>query len=131
MFEQDYIMRLIHQVIRTLLKLLFNIDTEKEEELFLTINETKEKFYELLDLVDKGQINEAENKLLEELNPKEIQYYKKALMFYAYLNEMDNDFLMEHNYSKREITEGIQYVSEIYGYGSMVNALFSIITEKE
>ncbi|ABX43583.1 DUF6483 family protein [Lachnoclostridium phytofermentans] len=129
MFEEDYIMRLINQVIRTLLKLLFNIDTEKKEELNFILNETEDKYDELLNLIDKGQINEAENKLIEELNPKDNQYYKKALTFYAYLNDKDDDFLIEHDYSKKEIAEGLKYVSEIYGYGSMVNTLFSMISD--
>lgn len=131
MFEQDYIMRLIHQVIRTLLKLLFNIDTEKKEELNFIVNEAEEKDDELLNLIDSGQINEAENKLLEELNPKDTQYFKKALMFYAYLNDKEDDFLIKHDYSKREIVEGLKNISEIYGYGSMVNVMFGLITEKE
>lgn len=129
MFEEDYIMRLIHQVIRTLLKLLFNIDTEKKEELNIIVNETEEKYDDLLNLIDQGQINEAENKLFEELNSKDIQQYKRALIFYAYLNDKDDDFLIDHDYSKREIAEGLKYVSEIYGYGSMVNALLSIISD--
>lgn len=32
--EQDYVIRLIHEVVRALLKLLFNIDESKEEEIF-------------------------------------------------------------------------------------------------
>jgi hypothetical protein len=129
MIEQDYIMRLIHEMVRTVLKLLFHIDMDKKEELLLNEKETEEKYNELLNLIDKGEINEAENKLLDELNPADIQNYKLALMFYLYLNEKDIDFLEEHNFSRGEITDGLKYVSEIYGYGSMADALLSILLD--
>ena len=32
MFEQDYIMRLIHEMVRTVMKLVFGLDEEEEEE---------------------------------------------------------------------------------------------------
>lgn len=129
MFEQDYIIRLIHEIVRTLLKMLFNIDPEKKEELIFKEKETEEKYDELLNLIDRGKINEAENKLLDELNPEDIQYYKMAIMFYSYLNEKDIDFLEVHGFSKYEITYGLKYVSAIYGYGSLVDALLSSISE--
>ena len=31
MFEQDYIMRLIHELVRTFLKLIFNLDIDKKD----------------------------------------------------------------------------------------------------
>ncbi len=129
MFEQDYIMRLIHEIVRTLLKLLFNIDPEKKEELIFKEKEMEEKYDELLNFIDRGKINKAENKLLNELNPEDIQYYKMALMFYLYLNEKDIDFLEEHGFSKNEIIDELKYVSAIYGYGSMIDALLSTISD--
>lgn len=127
MFEQDYMMRLIHEVIRSLLKLLFNINLEKKEELLFEEQDVEEKYEELLDLIDKGNINVAENKLLDELNPEDINHYKMAIMFYSYLNEKEIDFLEEHDYTKHEITEGLIAVSRIYGYGGILETLLSII----
>lgn len=129
MFEQDYIMRLIHEIVRAVLKLLFNIDTDKKEVSIFTEKEAESKYNDLIDLINKGEINEAENRLLDELDPKDIQYYKIALMFYSYLNDIDIDFLEEHNFSKKEIIEGLKYVSEIYGYGSIVDALLSTLSD--
>ena len=42
MFEQDYIMRLIKEMVRTILKLLFNIDTESPTAELLEGKEEKE-----------------------------------------------------------------------------------------
>ena len=49
MFEQDYIIRLIKEMVRTILKLLFNINTDTPTAELL--NETKERevLYSLLD----------------------------------------------------------------------------------
>ena len=42
MFEQDYIMRLVHEIARVLAKILFNIDSETvSEELESKIEETE------------------------------------------------------------------------------------------
>lgn len=46
-----------------------------------------------------------------------------ALMFYYHLNQIDFNFLEEHDYSKNEITDGLRYVSKVYGYDSMAEAL--------
>lgn len=129
MFEQDFVMRLIHEIIRALLKLLFNIDTDKSKELIFNDQETETMYDELLTLIDNGMINETENSLLERLNPDDIQGYKMALMFYLYLNEKDIDFLEEHDFSKNEIIDGIKNVSKAYGYGSMADALLNILID--
>jgi hypothetical protein len=129
MFERDYIMRLIHDIVRALLKLLFNIDTDKKEVLIFNEKEAETQYDELLNLIDKGEINEAENKLLDELNLENIKDYQIALMFYSYLNDKDIDFLEAHDFSKKEIIDGLKYVSEIYGYGSIVNALLSTLLD--
>ncbi len=127
MFKKDYVMRLIQEAVRATLKLLFNIDTDKEEELVFTEREKETTYDELLELINEGKINEAENKLLGELDPKDMEYYKMALMFYSYLNEKDIDFLEDHDFSKNEIIDGLKYVSDIYGYGSMAGALLNVL----
>ena len=64
MFEQDYIMRLVKEMIRMLLKLLFNIDTESPSTDLMESVEQRAFLNELLDMIDKGKINEAEYKTL-------------------------------------------------------------------
>lgn len=129
MFEQDYVMRLIHEIVRALLKLLFNINSDKDEEFAFKEKEKEKKYDELLDTIDRGEINEAENKLLDELDPENLQDYKMALMFYMHLNEKEADFLEEHGFSKAEIIYGLKYVSKIYGYEGMMDVLLSTISD--
>ena len=129
MFEQDYIMHLIGEMVRAFLKLLFNIDLDTKESQIFNETEIAAEYDELITLVDDGKINEAENKLLDGLNSENIQDFKLALMFYSYLNEMDIDFLAEHDFSKKEIIDGLKQVSKVYGYESMANAFLSVLPD--
>ena len=40
-----------------------------------------------------------------------------TLMFYEKLNGKTDEFLEEHEYSREEVTDGIKYVVDFYGYG--------------
>ena len=92
MFEQDYIMRLIHEVIRMVLKLLFHIDTESEMEQMIKEIKTEESLDDLMKEIDRGNINEAENKLYKMVDEKKTKdNLLLGLGFYAYLNEKDED----------------------------------------
>ena len=56
MFEQDYVMRLIKEMVRAILKLLFNINTESPTVELLENKEEQETLENLLDMVDVGEI---------------------------------------------------------------------------
>lgn len=123
MLQDDFIMRMIHEMVTTLLKLIFHIELGENEEENFKDQETASDYLELLALIQAGEINEAENKLLDGLDSDDMEHFKMALMFYYHLNEIDFNFLEKHNYSKNEITDGLRYVSSVYGYDSMAEAL--------
>lgn len=123
MLQDDFIMRMIHEMVTTLLKLIFHIELGENEEQNFKDQETASDYLELLALIQAGEINEAENKLLDGMDSDDMEHFKMALMFYYHLNEIDFNFLEEHNYSKNEITDGLRYVSSVYGYDSMAEAL--------
>lgn len=120
MFEQDYIMRLVKEMIRMLLKLLFNIDTESPSTDLMESVEQRAFLNELLDMIDKGKINEAENLLFNPENTIKKDNLKTALLFYSYLNEKDNDFLEANNYSRDEIRSGIKEIAGECGMDGIV-----------
>lgn len=123
MIEKDYIMRLIYEVIRTLLKLIFHIDIEKKNGYVFEEEQRKEQCEKLLRLIELGKLNEAENQLMDGLDIYDKRDLELALYFYAALNEKDSDFLEEHDFSRREILDGIRMVCRIYGYGSIAESL--------
>ena len=91
--EKDYILRLIYEIIRTLLHVLFQIDIARQN----------------------GPAFEDEQRM---------EWFRQlTLWFYAYLNEKDNAFLETHNFSRKEVLEGIRLTGQIFGYRSIVDPL--------
>lgn len=118
-FEQDYVMRLIKEMVRAILKLLFNIDTESPTVDLLENREEKEALENLLDMVDAGKINEAENKLFDLTDDVIVNDLKIALLFYSYLNDKTDDFLETNDFSRDEIKSGLENVADRFGLNSI------------
>lgn len=119
MYEQDYIMRLIHEMVRMFLKLFFNIDEEKNEEILVEESSSGEKYDPLMELLNQGMINEAENLLYEELDPADKEDLKIGLLFYEKLSRLSPEVLEASDYTGEEIKEGIQHLLSLYGYENM------------
>lgn len=118
--EQDYIMKMIHQLIEVLLGDIFK---RKERVLEENINksEQSEKYNKLKYLVDNYNVNQAENFLYKSIDINNIEDFKLALLFYQYVNDKDNEFLKKSNYTREEIEQGIKDISKKYGYENIVN----------
>lgn len=125
MVERDYIMRLIREMVRAILKLFFNIDSESPTEELLAGEEEKQLLDILLAMVDVGDINHAENQLYEIVSGGDMEKLKMALLFYSYLNDKSDDFLPEHDFSRGEIKSGIKDMVSMYGLDSMADVFLS------
>ena len=120
MFEQDYIMRLIREMVRAILKLLFGIDTVDIPSSQLLKNTKDQKTVnKLLEKIRNGQINEAENKLYELIEDRTMDNLMIGLIFYSCLNEMDDDFLVTNDFNRDEVKEGVKYLATKYGLENM------------
>ena len=76
----------------------------------------EEKHYaRRLEMADRCEINEAENILLGDLSENTPGYGIMVADFYQHLDEFDDDFLEEHDYSREEILEGLESLAEEYG----------------
>lgn len=124
MVEQDYIMRLIKESVRMLMKLLFNIDTVSPAIEQLESLERRSIYNGLQDKLDDGAINEAEEELFEGLDETNREDLKLAIMFYSYLNEKDDEFLAANQFSRQEIKDGLMDVLDRYGVTGL-DGLFS------
>lgn len=123
MVEQDYIMRIIHEVVRTLLKLIFHIDEEKQEEVQFEDRKTAGSFENLCAMADRGEINEAENILYEEMEEGSLESLKMGILFYEHLNKMSSEYLEKCDYSRQEVAEGMKQLMKMYGYDSLAETL--------
>ena len=106
-------------MVRAILKLLFNIDTESPTVELLEDKEEKETLENLLDMIDNGKINEAENRLYDLTIDTDMNSLEIALLFYSYLNDKTDDFLEENDFSRDEIKLGLENVADRFGLSSI------------
>lgn len=116
MFEKDYVMRLIKELARAIMKALFNLEVNEFEDLKLEENAVSEKYFTLLLLLKQGEINEAENELYEIIDFENLEDLKTAVLFYDTLNRLEDEVLLHANFSREEIKEGLNAVLKQYGY---------------
>ena len=115
--EKDYIMRMIKEMVRVLFSLMFGkeyVSVELEKENKYEVSGKKLKSF--LDMIDLGQINEAENILLDNIDYTNKEEVMAAALFYQYLSEKDNEFLENNNYTKEEVLSGFKQLLIQSGY---------------
>ena len=125
MFEEDYIIRTIKEMVRTILKLLFHIDAKTPTSDILENEVEKKRLEKLIDMVNHGQINEAENELYDFLDGEDKKQLKLALLFYSHLNDKTDEFLEENQFSREEIKLGIGNVTRQFGLDSITEMFFT------
>lgn len=118
--KQDYILRMIEELINVLVKTLKDEDKDVLVDENNNSSNDNELYIYLKSLVDDKKINEAENYLFERLEENNKKDFFAGMSFYKYLNEKDDEFLDECNYSRDEIVEGMADISRMYGYGDFV-----------
>ena len=124
-YEQDYIMRLIKQVIRALIGVLMN----KKSALYYIFpvngqQKSGDDFLQrLTHLANEGRICEAENMLFAAMESGTDDVLYTGLMFYEHLNEFGDDYLEAHNFSRDEIQQGVLEIAKRMGSFAMANAV--------
>lgn len=122
MLKDDYVMRLNNEAVRTVMKLIFNIDESQYEDSLYADQLHYQKFQNLIALASRGKINEAENMLYENIDVADIKDLQTALLFYDHLNSMDDLLLESYNFSYEEILDGVKEVIRMYGYEGLAEA---------
>lgn len=120
--EKDYIMRIIKEMARVLFSLMLGkkyVAVEMERDNGYEVS--GRKLDELLDMIDCGDINKAENLLLENLDYSDKGSVSAAALFYQYLSEKEEDFLIEHDFSKEEVLDGMNRLLQKSGYGDVID----------
>ena len=119
--EKDYIMRMIKEMVRILFSLIYgkkyvSVELEKENKYEVSGKNLKS----FLDMIDSGQINEAENILLDNIDYANNDEVMVAALFYQYLNEKDSEFLINNNYTKEEVLSGFKQLLVQSGYNNLL-----------
>jgi Family of unknown function (DUF6483) len=121
MFERDYVMKMIHELVRTILKLLFHID-DVDDSIQIENEEANELYSKVIHLMKEYHINEAENYLYENLDESNLEELKVSLLFYDYLNQLSDEELEQADFSREEIKDGVQLVLRKFGYDGISTA---------
>lgn len=116
MLKNDYVMRMISNKIKFLTKLLLEKDNPDYDYLnYDTESESNILYNDLINLILENKINEAENLLFNEFDPLDKSKIAVAIDFYNRLNNLDDDILKKNNFSRKEIKEGLDDISNILG----------------
>ena len=75
---------------------------------------------DFLDMIDSGEINEAENILLDSIDYTDRNEVMAAALFYQYLSEKDSEFLKNNNYTKEEVLSGFKQLLVQSGYNNLL-----------
>ena len=119
--QDDFMINNIRDVVRLVTKLLFGEKKMPDYQVGQD-NATEESdrlFREIKSKAAEGKINEAEDQLLTQMEPENIAYLELALTFYLGLNDLDTDFLEDHDYSREEILDGVKSLAEDWGISGL------------
>ena len=129
--EKDYIMRMIKEMVQVLFSLVFGkkyVSVELEDENKYEDSGNTLKYF--FDMIDQGDINEAENLLLEDLDYTNKEEVMAAAFFYQHLSQKDDDFLRRNDYTKEEVLFGFKQLLEKSGYKDLIR-LIGRVDEEE
>ena len=129
MLRQDYITRMVQEMVRMLLKLMFGIEAESPDLEMFRDAQARERTERLLMLADEGRIDEAENELSDILESCVPEHMQTGLLFYWHLNEKDDAFLETHDFSREEIRDGLEQVVKDSGMADLADAFLEIREE--
>lgn len=118
MSSNDFFMRQIEGMTDMLSTVLFGKKASDNEEIVYESNISSSNHLLLIDLrfmVFQRELNEAENLLFKkmEMHP-EICCFDIAMQFYSWLDDLSDEELKSHNYTREEIHEGRQAVKKFY-----------------
>ena len=124
--EKDYVMRMIKEMARVIFSLAFDktyVSVEMEKANKYRVS--GKALNDLWEMIDAGQINEAENLLLEKIDYADKEEVMWAALFYLYLSEKEDSFLEAHQYSKEEVLFGFKQLFERSGYQEILSLIES------
>ena len=115
MLQDDYILRQIREMVRAVMKMLFQVSAVELTPDVIEDTDARQILTNLTDLADNGKIDEAENQLYEMTCDGDRQNLEIGLLFYYHLNGKDDEFL-------EEIMMGMQDLAERYNLSGIAEA---------
>ena len=110
-YEKDYIMRMIYGITQMLAVILFGKKLNSEEVFIALGDEFRGSNDLLLEMVDKGEINAAEDRLFDIIETSGMAKDALGLLilqFYDHVNSKDDEFLAKAEFDREEILPGLK-----------------------
>ena len=115
-YQQDWLGKQIQLLVRFVAKVVFGKDTDEATVLIeKSADGTDLLQRDIKELVLKGEICQAENLLFDSIDTLNKNHLALAVEFYSMLNELSDDELELHSFSRAEIKDGMTVVMEMYG----------------
>lgn len=124
MFEQDYIMRQIRQIIEVAMKMFFNVDTVRPETMIIQDHNKQDKSNELILKIDDNNIREAIADFKSITNGKTKDDLLIGFNLFTKLCALDEDILEANNITYSEIQNEMKIFFAQYG---ITDRLFDLI----
>jgi len=115
LYKKDWLMDQIEGIINLISKVFLHkenanyivsdISLSDEDLLYITLN----------NMIEKREINKAENLLFDEITTLSEKNLAIAINFYSKLNELNDETLKDANYSREEITQGLHDIMQRFG----------------
>lgn len=125
MFEQDYIMRQIREMIAVIMKLIFGKEIESAEAIEQYRAEGKGEIELFCRMIDRGEIAEAERLLYDSITMKTEAELLKGYAFYQYLMQKDDVFLETHGFPRDRVIAGIRQLAALFGARHIADMFFA------
>lgn len=118
--KEDWLMRQVEGTANITAKIIFNKDSPTYDMTEAYLHADADHLHKfLMNLIADSKINEAENLLFESIDTFDSNYLLLALDFYARLNEYDDHYLKQYNFSRDEIDEGLMEVKKLFGFNTI------------
>lgn len=115
MFEQDYIMKQIRQIIAVIMKMFFNIDRVTFETMIIQNNDKQAKSDELILKIDNNNIRDAIADFKSAMNDKTQDDLLIGFDFFTKLCGLNEDILDANNITYSEIQDEMKIFFAQYG----------------
>ena len=116
-YTENIMKKNINNIIRMTAIIAFGAFQERYKQPKFEENSAGDSLYiKLINMIDEGKICEAENFLLDEIQNLNSENFQLALDIYSYMNEKNDTFLDENNFTRSEIEEGVKCVIRMFGY---------------
>jgi len=118
--HKDYLMRQIEFISTAVGEILFfwKEPTRQEQQAEVRQLESDLLYVLLCNMLDKNNINGAEDLLFDMLDKENPEHFLIAIDFYKRINGMTNEELKKANFSREEIERGLSEIKAIYGLPS-------------